>query len=45
MVEGIWQDSVLEEEMYMRLKQETEKYLIQPIDCQQVLSKFNSVSE
>lgn len=24
MVEGIWQGSVLEEEMYMRLKQETE---------------------
>lgn len=45
MVEGIWQDSVLEDEMYMRLKQETGKYLIQPIDCQHVLSKFKSVSE
>lgn len=39
MVEVIWQGSVLEE-MYMRLKQETGKYLIQPIDCQHVLSKF-----
>lgn len=45
MVEGIWQGSVIEEEMYMRLKQETGKYLIQPIDCQHVLSKFKSVSE
>lgn len=44
MVEGIWQGSVIEEEMYMRLKQETGKYLIQPIDCQYVLSKFKSVS-
>lgn len=36
MVERIWQCTVLEEEMYMRLKQETEKYRIQPIDCQHV---------
>lgn len=31
MVERIWQGAVLEEEMYMRLKQETGKYSNQPI--------------
>lgn len=36
MVEMIWQGTLLEEEMYTRLKQETGKYCIQPIDCQHV---------
>jgi len=38
MVERIWQGTVLEEEMYMKLKQETGKYEIQPIDCQHVFT-------
>lgn len=40
MVERIWQGTVLEDEMYMRLKQETGKHQIQPIDYQHVLSKI-----
>lgn len=36
MVERIWQGSLLEGEMYVRLKKETRKYQIQPIDCQHV---------
>lgn len=32
MVERVWQGTLLEEEMYMKLKQETGKYQIQPID-------------
>lgn len=36
MVERIWQGTLLEEEMYMRLKQETGTYYIQPIGYQYV---------
>lgn len=36
MVERIWQGTVLEEEMYMKLEQETGTYQIRPIDRQHV---------